>query len=443
MELYFYLPKPLRRNLFNIDDSTEKKIYSRVLKITNSSINERFRMAAKWRLSEFAIDCLPVEKVPIRNVSNPFRRWKRLRNQNTFELARKRVHMPDAELKKNLRADTAYIVTGFQIEDVSTFVFYQGKRAIIKKLHDKEDDWYELVIHAYMSEACKIYEHIHVPDIYFIQRNKESTETSLCMQYCKGLELLQYSEHSLMVALAHVLKALYFLQRDVHFMHRDLHSQNVWFDENTFQVTFIDFGFTCINPYLRAHAFQKFDYAWFLPLKDSHSDKCTNRSLDVCVLITSLAIYDPWCRDEVKKIKATMKREIATSQNTAAKLQFQLPKRKTQYTSITKRHWKFGNELEEKSKYSTYWLYNMIEFPLEEWYPENVLRRILLQLPLEDWWPIAQDWSTYFDQLMPHPMVRTNTNQTGMLQRVRSQTCQLQIGFKTIQVQTKDCQIIY
>ena len=47
------------------------------------------------------------------------------------------------------------------------------------------------------------------------------------MQYCKGLELLKYSEHSLMVALAHVLKALYFLQRDVHFMHRDLHSQNV------------------------------------------------------------------------------------------------------------------------------------------------------------------------------------------------------------------------
>ena len=44
-----------------------------------------------------------------------------------------------------------------------------------------------------------------------------------------------------------------------------------------------------------------------------------------------------------------MKREIATSQNTAAKLQFQLPKRKTQYTSITKRHWKFGNELEENS----------------------------------------------------------------------------------------------
>ena len=126
MELYFYLPKPVRRNLFSIDASTEKKIYSRVLKITNSSINERFRMAAKWRLSEFAIDCLLVEKVPIRNVSNPFRRWKRLRNQNTFELARKRVHMPDAELKKNLRADTAYIVTGFQIEDVSTFVFYQG-----------------------------------------------------------------------------------------------------------------------------------------------------------------------------------------------------------------------------------------------------------------------------------------------------------------------------
>ena len=85
----------------------------------------------------------------------------------------------------------------------------------------------------------------------------------------------------------------------------------------------------------------------------------------------------------------------------------------------------------------------MIEFPLEEWYPENVLKRILLQLPLEDWWPIAQDWSTYFDQLMPHPMVRTNTNQTGMLQRVRNQTCQLQIGLKTIQVQTKDCQIIY
>ena len=52
----------------------------------------------------------------------------------------------------------------------------------------------------------------------------------------------------------------------------------------------------------RAHAFQKFDDSWFT-LKDSHSDKCTNRSLDVCVLITSLAIYDPWCRDEVKKSK--------------------------------------------------------------------------------------------------------------------------------------------
>ena len=44
----------------------------------------------------------------------------------------------------------------------------------------------------------------------------------------------------------------------------------------------------------------------------------------------------------------------------------------------------------------------MVEFPIEQWYPEQVLTRVLQVIPIAEWFAIRRNWTTMFDAtIMP------------------------------------------
>lgn len=255
MDLFFTLTEEIRRNLFHISAEKQEEIENMIEVENGKDHTENQRNYEE--VATFAQKQLP-EFIVYKTIVNPYKRWRRLKdgskNRNLFQWGNWYRYIPDAMIKDNYKnPDTAYIVDGYgetgAYAKVNTFVVFREKKCVLKKMKEDYADFFELVTQVYLSQKCQeMYSHICVPDIYFMQRGQNAHNTDVCMARGNGAFLKDLRGANLLIALAYVLRSLWFLQKDFLFMHRDLSGQNVMFDFQTFKTTFIDFGMTCINP---------------------------------------------------------------------------------------------------------------------------------------------------------------------------------------------------
>lgn len=346
------------------------------------------------------------------DINNPFYRWNRL--GRIFEKGNfRRTIPPESDLNPVYTSKTvAYATYGYEDSGsnaiVKTLVAYNGRLSIIKRSADIDKIFYEIITQAYLFEQLSkkidnAYKYICVPEIFFVQRARENN-VDICMHRAVGKDLNHLTDTPLMIALAHVCKSLWHLQRDFHFMHRDLSGTNVFYDDRSKKVTFIDFGYSCVNPRpVRDQAWQSGDESFYDQTDNNHASMCTNMSLDICILIAVLSDgHHPWCREEHQRMKRVMKATVDASTNEAAKSKF---KHSQSYT-VYGENWYFSNQGAHH-----WWLYNMVEFPLEEWYPATVLTRLLYHIPLRDWFALRKNWTMRFDNEMPKNIrIKINAN---------------------------------
>lgn len=453
MDLFFRLDEDIRRKLFHISEEKEHEL--RHIVETTKDLNY-------GNLAEIAQQQLP-KFIRYQSIKNPYKRWRRLKDgnryRNVFQWGNWKRRIPEGSIKDIYTDDnTAYVVSGYSAlgsyARVHTFVLYRGKKCVVKMMEVDDADFFELVTQAYLFQQCtKLYSHISVPKIYFIQRGKDTHNTDVCMGLGSGNFLANLVGDNLLVALAHVLRSLWFLQKDFFFMHRDLSGSNVMVDLKTFNTTFIDFGMSCVNPGLKEHSWQNYDDSFYIPEDNSHATKCTNRSHDVCTLVAWLSVRHPFLQLEHQKMKRRLREVINTSPNERAKSPLRSPRQtSTQFTSI-KPGWSVGNELNMSPNSPDgrhWWVFNMVEFPMEEWYPENMMTRLLEFIPLEHWFGIRRRWSVKrvggdknpFDACMPKLKVYLDDGREGVLQKLVRNKLQVLIGTTTVDILPNQCSTV-
>lgn len=454
MDLFLYVPDNVKKQIFFFDDQdiqTYTELARDVLQATAVDVKTK----ALDKVSQFGISKIRTNNIKLQYILNPYRSrtWRRVPNRNIFTYRHRKVPIPKGIFRKDLKQDTAYIVEGYQASGaygyVNTFVVFQDQACVLKTMQEDNNDWFELVTQAYLHEFCKRYRRIQVPSLLFLNRSYSSKVTRACMPRASGFPVGHLRGTTLMKALAHIMKALFQLQKDVHFMHRDLSGSNVWFDPKTNEVTFIDFGMACVNPSLQKMSWQATGQEFYELLADSHASMCTNRSYDPSVLISFLSMDDIWCDQEHVQMKKDYKEAILASKNKTAKQKLSPPATDGQYTTIQGKDWKVGNELVPFNPQTGqgdgqhWWLYNMVEFPVERWYPENVLKRILPRLPLSDWFAIRMGWTSTFDECMPCDIqVKLKNGNVGTLVKLVRKKFRILVEGVHMDVDPKDCEII-
>jgi len=97
-----------------------------------------------------------------------------------------------------------------------------------------------------------------------------------------------------------------------------------------------------------------------------------------------------------------------------------------------------------------WWVFNMVEFPMEEWYPENMMTRLLEFIPLEHWFGIRRRWSVKrvggdknpFDACMPKLKVYLDDGREGVLQKLVRNKLQVLIGTTTVDILPNQCSTV-
>lgn len=328
-------------------------------------------------------------------------------------------------------ADTFYIVDGSRNYGGTNFVsmetlfkatedtpFIDG---LLKELVNKHTDMmYELITQIYLHQALLIYDFMSVPRLIAVRKTRKYKNhpgnVYAFMERVEAPFLKDLDKDIILIALAHLMKCLFILQRKYHFMHRDLHRQNVAYDATAHTIHLIDFGHSCVNP--------NFDFiAWqpigeFYPITfNSLSAKCDNPSLDVCCIIASLADSHPFCLQMNEEMKAyfTEKLKFPANKGTVA-LQNLGEEANDLFTLAKGKEWKVGNKLNGGPKH--WWVYDMGEVPANEFYPEHMLTRLLEQIPLEEWPPIRKSFADVFDVISPKCRVSYKDND-GTIQELR------------------------
>jgi len=386
---------PEMKNILHLDRNNEQKV---------PELSNEDQLSTEW------VKQLPANKIPYIYVYNLYdiNKWQRLDGRKfQFKGHRLSPAPPEKDLT-NMDENIAYITKGYvncgANACVETLVGYNQHLTVIKRSEDIHHILYEIVIQAYLFEQLK-HQKICVPEIYFVQ-STANLKTDVCMCRAKGIELDKLNDTPLKIALAHVCKALYHLQENFNFMHRDLSAINVFFDEVEYTCTFIDFGYSCIKPNAQHKAWQSGDESFF-DNRGDHASGCSNRSLDMCILISYLSrmIQRPWCIHEHQQMKTKLKLKIDNDDQ-------RLPN--TKYTNFENKDWQPGNLLKFGDG-PHWWLYNMVEFPMEDWYPENVLKRLLIHMPIKDWFHIRENWHDTFDSIMPKD-IRIKIKPEGKIQ---------------------------
>ncbi len=283
-----------------------------------------------------------------------------------------------------------------------------------EKLEDRyyhTTDMFELITQLYLYQTCQSY--VSIPKLIFVRR--KDNETHACMEFVQYPFFKDLSPSLLLIALAHLMKTLFLLQKKIHFMHRDLHDENVAYDHQKKRIHLIDFGMSCVNPSKHSIAWQANENSFYPMVFNSLSAKCNNPSLDVCTIISSCAKRHDFLKEEHRQMKLFGKKILNTNKNHV--VYKELKKRDdNQYTHIT-RNWKIGNRLEGNDG-QTFWVYNMGEVRLIPWYPEHMLKRLLTQIPFAEWIHIRQNFSKYFDQIMPTLKVKVGGEQGTIIKCV-------------------------
>lgn len=448
MDLFFLLSEEIRRNLFHITKEKENEMRNMII-VENERDHAIHRRQYK-RVAKTAQRQLP-KFIVYQTITNPYKRWRRLKNgnkyRNIFQLGNWLRSIPDGAIKDKYKMNSsAYIVDGYgetgAYAQVNTFVVFQEKKCVLKKMEKDDADFFELVTQMFLSRQCQaMYSHIRVPEIYFIQRGKDTRNTDVCMARGKGTFLKDLRGVPLLIALAYVLRSLWFLQKDFFFMHRDLSGQNVMFDFETFTTTFIDFGMSCINTNKTNISWQNYTDEFFISMDNSHADKCSNRSHDVCTLIAWLSVQHPWLQLEHDAMKLKLRQVINASPNERAKSQLYAPKKSsTQFTTV-KPGWTVGNELNIPGG-RHWWVFNMVEFPMENWYPENTMTRLLEELPLKHWFGLRRNWPQ-FDTCMPKNLnIYLHDGRKGILQKLVRNKLRVLIGTDIVDILPNECSTV-
>jgi len=495
MDLFLKLSDDAKKLLWLVGESG-KGIVDQITKLHNqnqwTTKLEIIRSTEKSTLSVLWVKELPVNAVAYKDKQNPFKTalWKKMKTVNKFKNNNSDVQVsipPEKDLDSELSEGVAYVVPGYteagSFADAKTLVAYNGHLCVIKSADETtiDDILFEIITQAYLFEQIRnrplvlekvrayvkqlvgakayvppkvaadgaIYKKIKVPELFFVQRFaaeeddgdvsmidvERVTDVDICMRRAEGVPLKILGTSRLMISLAHVCKALWHLQRDFHFMHRDLSGHNVFFDYASKSVTFIDFGMSCVNPDLHRDAWQSGNDDFYKQTGgESYASKCTNMSLDICVLISFLTHSGThaWCNAELVEMKKKMKETIAASENETAKAKLtMIPSLKVKledinntvltdkqrrslikkaikravvhgqsYTALDYGEGNPGNMLSADSG-PHWWLFNLVEFPIEHYYPVNVLTRLLEHIPIKEWFAIRANWTDAFDAAMP------------------------------------------
>ena len=462
--------KDMRRTLFgNMDDNeTVRKV--RVLSAIPSSVletvfgwgkedahqgalleamldfsNNTAEQMTSWNVQKMFLSIahnmfrrIPVDRVVETYSTNPFVHWTRVPTSAMLPFRHKsgkRSKYPKGKTKpkgNKSGKDIAYIVNGYgdkggSFSDVHPFVVYDGKTCILKIMEispeplirgvDVEEylnarDVFELVTQVYLHEAIKKHgsaewaKRLSIPEILYVQRITGSNSLHVCMRRAKG-EFLRSTKHPFM-ALAYIMKALWFLQDRFHFMHRDFHSGNVAYDPAARRVEIIDFGYACVNPEDNDVAWQA-NVGWYPTINGSNAATCTNRSYDACVLLSSMyknqAELHAHCVEkhrEYHRFIVAIKNEIREKISQVVKQELRNKKKKdwpdfnfTGFDNFESPDWQVGNN----SRSPFHFMYDLNEFQCEDFYPERVVQRLLRHIPLVEWHNLQKGWKTHFDQI--------------------------------------------
>jgi hypothetical protein len=428
--LFFRLPENIRRDVFHFTEESEQELHEKISELLNNpdksknddsedeSSDDGCDHDKYCAVSKFGLTQIPTQYIAYTTIENPYYRWSRRKHENLFRWGNFSKEFPNGKISLRYQNPLiAYITSRFEAfgayGKVKTLVAFRGHLSIIKSMNENKRDFFELVTQAFLHDFClKHYTRIKVPELLFLQHSSESV-VDACMARGRGKFLSDIIGLDLKIAFAHVLRALWFLQRDVFFMHRDLGAQNVMFDKVTNIVTFIDFGMSCLNPPTPK------DVSWsgrtdFYRLgSPGHAEKCTNRSLDACVLLETLykAENDPFFNREHGQMRAEMEKTIRSTENLSAKEEF-YHKDYSMFTHITKYKgneekyrnldvFYMGNANDRDVLNPHWWVYNCVEFPLGKWFPENVLGRLLREIPFKDWFALRKNWPETFDGITP------------------------------------------
>lgn len=417
----------------------EKKEKKELIQISNEKESYNIMMIAKKELSSIWVDRLKTN-ISYKYLYNIFEGWTRDKStRNTMKNHQKGKNKnyvyEQSFTKENVKEefppkndlikyndDKAHIVRGYNNPDgsyssVFTLVEYKKNICIIKRTIGNENSadnndtdnhhiLYEIMTQAFLYEKTKnqkkdAYTHIVIPKIIFVQmapkkNEEEPTKVDICMQRAEGYTLSSYVEKYQLIAFAHVLKALWYLQTDYNFMHRDLYDSNVFYEIESKKVTFIDFGFSCVkinNDTDTYESWQNADEGFYKrDGSNNFSSNCRNRSFDACVLIMSLSNDTSdggFFKNEAKNIKIEIKKTYDKNAQEKNKIN------KGRYTNTTVDDWYPGNGPRGDGKnagQSHHWIYEFVEFPMENWYPENILKRLLPHIEQEEWRYIRSNW---------------------------------------------------
>lgn len=262
----------------------------------------------------------------------------------------------------------------------------------------KTDMMYELITHVYLQQLMLRYSFMSVPRLIAVrQTKKQGSNPGNVFAFMEKVQtpfLGDLDGDTLLIALAHLMKCLFVLQYKYKFMHRDLHGRNVAYDADTHTIHFIDFGYSCINP-------ESEDLAWqvnqvFYPiLYNGHSAMCDNPSIDVCCIVASLATKHRFLSDMNEEMKEAftekLKNKIHIDDRDQASIDLALRYISEQgnlFTQMKGKNWTVGNE----SGQPHWWVYDMGEVSVPEFYPTAVLVRLLCEIPLQEWTHIRQSF---------------------------------------------------
>jgi hypothetical protein len=181
----------------------------------------------------------------------------------------------------------------------------------------------------------------------------------------------------------------------------------------------IDFGMSCINPGMESIAWQA--QQWFYPILDeTRNARCDNPSLDVCCIITSLALYkgdsSPFGRflnKNIEEIKQAAKKRLVKLKN--CQTAQEMLNDNSDFTRIRTRGWQMGNKGDSNTNY---WVYELGQVDLIRWYPEHMLSRILPYVPLDEWKIVRAGFGDVFDTIAPKVRIRLPDGREGILQTI-------------------------
>ena len=391
-----------------------------------------------------------IQKDAIKEIQthNPFIQWIRNLSSSTqfrHKVTGKLSRYPTGTTKVykgTLGRYISYIVTGYGMYSgayggVYPFVMYKDRTCVLKIIEESlkvtfadfdvhpygnSKDIFELITQIYLYQALTMSEdywsqHIAVPEVMYVQRVSGSNALHVCMERSDATFMTNMPFEHIFIALAHVFKTLWYLQKRFHFMHRDFHGNNVAYDIVNHVVHLIDFGMSCINPSHdnNSFAWQAYseDVRFYPPIDGSQASMCTNRSLDACVIL--LSVYAeisrrrmsekkyPFLKSFLVKEKNSIKQHITkiVKQDLEKRAAMNIaPPTNAEYTNFNNFRdddWVVGNDDTSPGQY--FYMYDMVEYPCEHFYPENILARMIPYLSVEDIMLLREGWETTFDAI--------------------------------------------